>query len=101
MKILLLLLTVGSLYAGGIEGRVVRTDGSKVNGTARVSTSWNSKSVVPRDGYYRLDLGDYANGSKVTVYINGYKVREVRIPSNGGNATVNMTLKGSGDVPVR
>ncbi len=88
------------VFACGIEGKAVRTDGSKVDGTATVSTSWNSEKAFPRKGYYTLDLGSSACGESVEVYVNGYSIGRHRIPSSG-NATVNITLKGSSNVPVR
>jgi hypothetical protein len=90
----------GNVFACGIEGTATRTDGSKVDGTATVSTSWNSKKAYPKDGYYELDLGSSVCGEEITVYVNGYKLREVRIP-NSGNARVDFVLKGSSDVPIR
>ena len=86
--------------ACGIEGSAVRTDGSKVNGTVRVSNSWNSKEAYPRKGYYQLELGSNACGERVTVYVNGYKIGKYKIP-NSGYATVNFTMKGTTDSPVR
>jgi len=38
-----LLTTVAQAQACGIEGSARRTDGSRVDGTARVSASWNWK----------------------------------------------------------
>lgn len=87
-------------FACGLEGSAKRTDGSKVDGSARISTSWNSKEAYPRNGYYTLDLGSSACGQTVEVYVNGYSIGRYKIPSSG-NATVNVTLKGSSDVPVR
>ncbi len=69
--------------ACGIEGSAVRSDGSKVDGTARISTSWNSSVAYPRDGWYQLDLGSSACGQAVTVYVNGNDGRRIRLPSSG------------------
>ncbi len=87
------------VLACGIEGTAKRTDDSKVDGTATVSTSWNSKKAFPRDGYYTLDLGSSACGESVDVYVNGYSIGRYKIPKSG-NATVNITLKGMSDVPL-
>lgn len=87
-------------FACGIEGTAMRTDGSKVDGTARVSTSWNSKETYPEKGSYTLDLGSNACGESVEVYVNGTSIGRYSIP-NSGNARVNITLKGSSDMPVR
>lgn len=88
------------VFACGIEGTAMRTDGSKVDGTVTISTSWNGKEAYPKDGHYTLDLGSSVCGESVEVYVNGYSIGRYKIPSSG-NATVNVTLKGSTDVPVR
>jgi hypothetical protein len=88
----------GPAFSCGIEGSAVRTDGSKVDGTARVSTSWNSNTAYPRGGYYNLDLGSSACGESVEVYVNGNSIGRRSIPKSG-NARANFTLKG--DMPVR
>lgn len=87
-------------FSCGIEGSALRTGGSKVNGTATVSTSWNSKKAFPRKGQYQLDLGSSVCGKKITVFVNGYDIGRYRLPNNG-YATVNITLKGSSNYPVR
>jgi hypothetical protein len=97
---LFLMVTGLSSYACGIEGSATRTDGSKVNRTARVSTSWNSSDTFPSDGRYSLDLGSSACGESVEVFVNGYSLGRKRIP-NSGNARVDFVLKGSSDTPVR
>ncbi len=86
--------------ACGIEGSATRTDGSKVDGTVKISTSWNSNKAYPRGGSYGLDLGSSACGNRVTVYVNGYDIGKYSIP-NSGFARVNVTMKGSSDAPVR
>jgi len=90
----------GPILACGVEGSAHRTDGSKVDGTVRVSTSWNSTQAYPRNGYYELDLGSSACGKSVEVYVNGYSIGRHSIPSSD-NARVSVTLKGSSDYPVR
>ena len=40
-----------------INGTAVRSDSSRIDGTARVSTSWNSNVAFPTNGHYRLDVG--------------------------------------------
>lgn len=86
--------------ACGISGTATRTDGSSVDNTATVSTSWNSSKAYPKGGRYSLDLGSTACGAKVEVYVNGYSLGRVSIPSSG-NARLDFVLKGSTDVPVR
>ena len=78
--------------ACGIEGSAVRGDGSKVDGTARVSTSWNSEKAFPRNGRYTLDLGSAACGQRITVYVDGDRYTEVKLPSSG-NARLDLVLR--------
>jgi hypothetical protein len=106
-KALLLIILVGFLlfsvsvsFACGIEGKATRTDGSKVDGTARVSTSWNNREAYPRGGYYNLDLGGGVCGENIEVYVNGYSIGRRSIPRDG-NARVDFVLKGTSDAPVR
>ncbi len=73
------LLLTGQAFACGIEGSVVNSDGSKVDGTSTISTSWNSKKAYPRNGYYSLDLGSSVCGSKVTVYLDGNQGKRVTV----------------------
>ena len=87
-------------HACGIEGRATRTDGSKVDGTARVSTRWNSNTAYPRDGYYNLDLGSGACGENVEVFVNGNSIGRRSVPRSG-NARVDFVLRGTSDAPVR
>lgn len=53
-----------------IYGSAKRRDGSKVDGTMRVSTSWNGNTAYPRNGEYSLDLGSNPQ-KKITVYVDG------------------------------
>ena len=53
-----------------IHGSAVNRDGSKINGTGKVSTSWNGNVAFPRNGQYSLDLGSNPNKS-ITVYLDG------------------------------
>ena len=105
MKVLLLLalaVCMGSAqaFACGIEGRATRSDGSKVDGTVRVSTSWSNATAYPKDGYYNLELGPNACGRNVEVYVNGNSIGNRKIP-NDGNARVDFVMKGSSNMPVR
>ena len=89
-----------SSFGCGIEGSATRTDGSKVDGTARVSTSWNSNTAYPRGGYYNLDLGSGVCGENIEFYVNGKSIGRRSIPRSG-NARVYFVLKGTSDEPVR
>jgi len=53
-----------------IYGTAVNKDGSKINKTATVSTSWNGNVAYPEHGQYRLSLGSNPK-QKITVYLNG------------------------------
>ena len=94
------LIPPASSFACGIEGKGIRSGGAKVDGTARVSTSWNKNTAYPRDGYYNLELGKSACGENVEVFVNGYSIGRRSLPRDG-NARVDFVLKGSGNVPVR
>jgi hypothetical protein len=61
-----------------IYGSAYRRDGSKVNGTMRVSTSWNANEAFPRDGQYRLDLGTNPR-QRITVYVDGMRYTEIYV----------------------
>ena len=53
-----------------IYGSALNSDGSKIDGTGRVSTSWNSNVAFPKNGQYKLELGSNPNKS-ITVYLDG------------------------------
>lgn len=94
------LLTTSPALACGVQGNATRTDGSKVDGTATVSSSWNSTKAYPRGGFYSLDLGSGACGQRVTVYVNGQELGQVRLP-NSGNVRADFVLKGTSDSLAR
>ena len=83
---------ITTAFACGIEGTVKWSDGSKSNGSTKVSTSWNSKKAYPKNGKYVLELGSGACGQSMTVYLDGNQGTRVTLPSSG-NATVNFTAK--------
>jgi len=67
-------------YAGDacVYGTAVYRDGSKSDGEATISTSWNSKKAFPRNGKYRLCLG--SNPKKtITIYVNGMKYTDLYV----------------------
>ena len=82
---------VSQAFACGFEGSAVRSDGSKVDGTAKISTSWNSKKAYPRNGYYSLELGSSACGESITLYADGKDKGRYTLPSSGMK-TVNVTI---------
>jgi lysine/ornithine N-monooxygenase len=64
-----------------IYGTAYRKDGSKVDGTIKVSTSWNNEKAFPKKGKYRLCLG--SNPKKtITIYVDGMKYGKVRVDSD-------------------
>jgi hypothetical protein len=71
---------VSSVYATcGVEGTAVNSDGSKIDGTGTISSSWNSTKAYPRKGEYQLDLGENVCGHKVTVCLDGNHGQEVLV----------------------
>jgi len=77
------LLFSSQAFACGIQGSAKNKDGSKIDGTATISTSWNSEKAFPKNGTYSLELGKSICGEKITVYIDGNQGQEVRIGSSG------------------
>jgi hypothetical protein len=71
-----------------IFGSAHRSDGSKIDGTATISTSWNSVKAFPRGGHYRLELGSNPRQS-VTVYVDGNTYTVVHVD---GDTRVNIQL---------
>lgn len=71
-----------------ICGSALRSDGSRIDGTATVSTSWNSNKAYPRNGQYRLDLGSNPR-QRVTVYVDGNFYAEVHVD---GDTPLNIQL---------
>ena len=80
----------GQVLACGIKGAAVHPDGSKVNGTSTVSTTWNGKVAFPRDGKYRLELGSNACGERITVFLDGREVGRFKVD---GWITVNLVTR--------
>ncbi|ACF47376.1 hypothetical protein Paes_2386 (plasmid) [Prosthecochloris aestuarii DSM 271] len=81
------LLLSGQVFACGIQGTAVNSDGSKINGSGVISTSWNSKKAYPKNGSYSLDLGSSVCGEKITVYLDGNQGQRVTVK---GWTTVNF-----------
>lgn len=71
-----------------IYGSAHRGDGSKVDGSATVSTSWNSNKAFPKGGQYELDLGSNPR-QRITVYVDGRHYTEVYVD---GDARVDITI---------
>lgn len=56
-------------------------DGSKIDGSTTVSTSYNSKKAFPKKGEYKLCFGSNPN-KRVTVYLDGMTYAEVLVKGN-------------------
>ncbi len=79
----LLVLIATAAWAGEacLYGKAVWASGDKIDGSSRVSTSWNGNTAYPRNGEYRLCLG--SNPKKtITVYLNGDRYGEVYVDGN-------------------
>ena len=77
------------LLADSLYGTCVRKDGSKVDGTVKISTDWNDEKAYPKNGQYRLDFGGKV-GKKVTVYVNGSKYTTITVK---GDTELNIKMK--------
>jgi len=95
-KALLVSLVVSGLFLGsqafacGIQGTAVNSDGSKIDGSGTISTSWNSKKAYPKNGKYELDLGSSVCGETITVYLDGNNGKRVTVK---GTTTVNLVRR--------
>jgi hypothetical protein len=70
-----------------LQGTCTR-DGLKVDGTAKISTSWNDKIAVPRNGSYKLEFGGKV-GKSIDIYVNGAKYGSVTV---SGTTTLNIDI---------
>jgi hypothetical protein len=61
-----------------LYGSAHRRDGSKIDGTATVSTSWNGNKGYPRNGQYSLELGSNPR-QRITVYVDGNRYTEAYV----------------------
>lgn len=64
-----------------IYGTAARRDSSKVNGTMRVSTSWNGNEAFPRNGEYVLNLGSNPRQT-IEVFVDGMSYARVYVDGN-------------------
>ena len=71
-----------------LYGSAQRRDGSSIDGTATVSSSWNSNKAYPRNGRYSLDLGSNPR-QKVTLYVDGNRYVEIFVD---GDTAVDIRL---------
>ena len=77
-SMLLLTIFATTSFADSIYGTAKYKDGSKVDGTATISTSWNGKKAFPKRGEYELDFGGKV-GQKITVYVNGSRFAQITV----------------------
>ena len=69
----------GTASADSLNGTIRFKDGSKDQGTTRITQSWNGKKPkLDGKGNYKLDFGDKV-GKKITVYVNGSRYTEVEV----------------------
>jgi len=78
---LALFINASFALADTLYGICVRGDGSKVNGSVKISTSWNSKVAFPRNGKYELDF-DGSVAKTITVYVDGAKYATIYVNNN-------------------
>lgn len=84
-----LFLSGGVVLGDTLSGTIVHKDGSKVNKTARVSTSWNDEvATYPASGEYKIDFKGKV-GKKITIYVNGDKYTVIEVK---GDTTLNIRL---------
>lgn len=72
--------------AACVYGSAVNSDGSRIDGSATISTSWNNKKAYPRNGSYELCLGSNPR-STITIYVNGRSYARVHV---NGDTRVNI-----------
>ncbi len=64
-----------------LYGSATWRSGSKIDGSTRVSTSWNGREAYPKNGQYRLCLGSNPK-QRITVYVDGQKYAEIYVDGN-------------------
>lgn len=61
-----------------LYGDAVNSDGSKIDGSARITTSWNNTTAFPRNGRYELCLGSNPRQT-ITIYVNGNRYTDIKV----------------------
>ncbi len=74
-------LTVALADDACLYGSAKWASGSKIDGSTRISTSYNGKEAFPRSGEYRLCFGSNPK-SRITVYIDSRTYTEVVVNGN-------------------
>ena len=86
---LVVLFSAGALFADTLSGTILHKDGSKVNKTARISTSWNSEvATYPASGEYKIDFKGKV-GKTITIYVNGDRYTTIEVK---GDTKLNIRL---------
>lgn len=65
-------------HADSVYGTCRYNDGSKVDGTVTIATSWNSQKAFPKAGKYEINFGRTV-GKKITIYVNGNKYTTIYV----------------------
>ncbi|MBD3305580.1 hypothetical protein GF339_04280 [candidate division KSB3 bacterium] len=82
-----------------IYGTVTFTDGSKSNGSIRISTSWSNENAFPKNGKYRLEFRTDPK-RKITVYADGKKCRDVTVSGNDVRVDIRLEYTPLGGLKV-
>jgi hypothetical protein len=82
----------GAAHAGGIQGRVVDSNGY-ARSNVKISVSGHRQTTTTDSrGYYTLKLPSYADNTRVNVYVNGKLAVNCLVPAGEANSTVDVTL---------
>jgi hypothetical protein len=82
----------GASYAGGIQGRVVDSNGN-ARSNVKISVSGHRQTTTTdTNGYYTLKLPTHADGTRVNVYVNSKLAVNCLVPVGDANSTVMVTL---------
>ncbi|MBC8291158.1 MAG: hypothetical protein H8E37_12665 [Planctomycetes bacterium] len=82
-------LLTSTALADTLYGTCKYKDGSKADGTVKISTSWNGKKAFPKKGEYELDFGGKV-GKKITIYVNGSKYTTITVK---GRTKLDITVR--------
>lgn len=86
-----LVLCSGQALACGVVGTLTQASGAPQETVVRISSSWNGKETLSRDGYYKLELGKAACDNRAEIYANGSSMGKVYIPPQG-NARLDIVV---------
>lgn len=83
---------VSSSLAGGIQGRVVDSNGYPRSNVRISVKEFRQSTTTDCNGSYVLKLPDSADGSRVNVLVNGKFAVNCLVPVGQANSTVKVTL---------